>query len=117
MIFAIMVKERMMRVTRYIDAGKLEHYTSCVKLPGSLTEVLVIDTEDYENIPEEDVEPVVYADNLSEIAYCDKLICSNCRIVLEGWYEVEYDDDCDDITHHEYEFNFCPNCGAKLKGE
>lgn len=46
-------------MTRYIDAGKLEHYTSCVKLPGSLTEVLVIDIEDYENIPEEDVEPVV----------------------------------------------------------
>ena len=28
----------------------------------------------------------------------------------------EYEDGHVDYTHHEYEFKFCPECGARVKG-
>lgn len=63
------------------------------------------------------VAPVIHATNLSAVAWCDKLICSHCGIVLQDWVEVRYDEDMDDTTHHEYVFNYCPNCGAKIDDE
>lgn len=57
----------------------------------------------------------IHATNLSAVAWCDKLICSHCGIVLQDWVEVRYDEDMDDTTHHEYVFNYCPNCGAKIE--
>nr|DAR62182.1 MAG TPA: Transcription initiation factor IIE, alpha FINGER, Transcription [Caudoviricetes sp.] len=62
-----------------------------------------------------DVAPVIHTTNLSAVAWCDKLICSNCGIVLQDWVEVRYDENMDDTTHHEYVFNYCPNCGAKIE--
>lgn len=59
----------------------------------------------------------IHATNLSAVAWCDKLICSHCGIVLQDWVEVRYDEDMDDTTHHEYVFNYCPNCGAKIEEE
>lgn len=64
---------------------------------------------------EADVAPVIHATNLSALAWYDKLICSHCGIVLQDWVEVRYDEDMDDTTHHEYVFNYCPNCGAKIE--
>ena len=43
----------------------------------------------------------------------DQFVCSNCGIELQDWCRVERDED-GDITYHEYTFNYCPNCGAKL---
>lgn len=51
--------------------------------------------------------------NVSDYAECDQFICSRCGIELQDWCRVERDED-GDITYHEYEFRFCPNCGAKL---
>lgn len=51
----------------------------------------------------------------TDYAECDQFVCSNCGIELQDWHRVERDED-GDITHHEYEFNYCPNCGAKIKG-
>ena len=47
---------------------------------------------------------------------CDQFVCSNCGIELQDWHRVERDED-GDITYHEYEFNYCPNCGAKMESE
>ena len=49
----------------------------------------------------------------TDYAECDQFVCSNCGIELQDWRRVERDED-GDITYHEYEFNYCPNCGAKL---
>lgn len=39
--------------------------------------------------------------------------CPECGIGLQDWHRVERDGD-DDISFHEYEFRFCPNCGCKM---
>ena len=48
-----------------------------------------------------------------DYAECDEFVCSNCGIELQDWRRVSRDED-GDITYHEYKFNYCPNCGAKL---
>lgn len=44
---------------------------------------------------------------------CDQFVCSNCGIELQDWHAVERSED-GDITYHEYEFKYCPNCGARI---
>ena len=61
-------------MARFIDADKLEQYTSCIQIPDSLAEVLVIDTEDYDNLPIENVVPVV--------------CCKDCRY-CSSYYDSE----------------------------
>ena len=51
-----------------------------------------------------------------DYAECDQFVCSNCGIELQDWHRVERDED-GDVTYHEYEFHFCPNCGADMRGE
>lgn len=45
---------------------------------------------------------------------CDQFVCSNCGIELQDWHAVERSED-GDISYHEYEFRYCPNCGAKIR--
>ena len=47
----------------------------------------------------------------------DQFVCSECGIELQNWVRVERDEDDGDETHHEYRFNFCPNCGADMREE
>lgn len=53
----------------------------------------------------------------SDYAECDQFVCSNCGIELQDWHRVERDEDNGDVTYHEYEFKYCPNCGAKIDVE
>ena len=53
----------------------------------------------------------------SDYADCDQFVCSNCGIELQDWHQVERSEDDGDITYHEYEFRFCPNCGARIVKE
>ena len=55
--------------------------------------------------------------NTSEIAHCDKFICEKCGIHLKDWARVKvekYEDGYKDEGLNEYEFEYCPNCGAKV---
>ena len=49
-----------------------------------------------------------------DYAECDQFVCSNCGIELQDWHRVERDIDTSDITYHQYEFKYCPNCGARI---
>ena len=49
-----------------------------------------------------------------DYAECDQFVCSNCGIELQDWHRVERDEDDGDVTYHEYEFKYYPNCGAKI---
>jgi len=53
----------------------------------------------------------------SDYAECDQFVCSNCGIELQDWHRVERDVEDGDITYCEYEFNYCPNCGAEMESK
>lgn len=70
--------------------------------------------EAIKKIPPADVREVVHGENIgTDYAECDQFICSECGIHLQGWVRID-DDDYDDGIVHEYEFRFCPNCGARM---
>lgn len=50
------------------------------------------------------------ATNEGELAYCDDFLCSKCRIHLTDWFRMDAKED----DRYEYEFKFCPECGAKI---
>ena len=76
----------------------------------------------FENVLEKtevaDVQPVKYGRNIAaEYDGVDQFVCSECGIELQNWVRIERDEDDGDEAHHEYRFNFCPNCGADMRGE
>lgn len=79
-----------------------------------ITQALDIAVEVLETIPEADVQPVTHTQNMSTVAFCDRFICKNCDIHLENWVKVVIDPDDGDELHYEYEFKFCPECGARI---
>ena len=53
--------------------------------------------------------------NLNEdYSKVDQFVCQKCKIELQDWHRVERDEDDEDVTFHEYEFKFCPNCGKHI---
>jgi predicted RNA-binding Zn-ribbon protein involved in translation (DUF1610 family) len=52
--------------------------------------------------------------NISNFNPADGFICKKCGIRLEDWCQLEEDPDDGEISCHEYEFKFCPNCGRKI---
>lgn len=50
------------------------------------------------------------ATNEGDLAYCDDFLCSKCGIHLTDWVRMDVKED----DRYEYEFKFCPNCGAKI---
>lgn len=61
------------------------------------------------DFPAEDVQPVKHTENLSKFAFPDEFICKNCGIHLSEWIKLDVED------YEEYEFKFCPECGAEVK--
>lgn len=61
--------------------------------------------------------PVVHGRNFTKKHPVDEFICSECGIVLVDYERLEIDEDDDDENCYEYEFRFCPNCGAKIDEE
>lgn len=56
--------------------------------------------------------------NVSELNLVDGFVCSNCGIRIEGYEEVEFDDEYLDVKNYsEYRPRYCPNCGRKIVGE
>ena len=58
-----------------------------------------------------------YCENISELHPVDEFMCSKCGLHLEGWTRVEYDEDTEDTTYHEYELKYCPGCGRQIVEE
>lgn len=83
-----------------------------------ITEILDFTTELYIGLAKESLYLVGNTENLSEVSFSDNFICKNCGIQLKDWVKVvpeKYEDGYVDYTEQEYEFKFCPNCGAKIK--
>ena len=56
-------------------------------------------------------------ENIGTVHPVDEFVCSECGIALEGWTRVVTDEDDGELYYYEYEFKYCPNCGAKMKGD
>ena len=69
------------------------------------------------NSPTIEAEPVRHGRNISCMNPVDGFLCSECHTKIEGYYKVVYDEDTEDYNHYEYEFKYCPNCGARMDGE
>lgn len=80
-----------------------------------ISEILTATAELYKQLADGTLTLVGETVNDSEFAFCDELVCRRCGTHLEGWSRVELDDD-GEILHFEYEFNFCPECGSKIRG-
>lgn len=46
----------------------------------------------------------------------DQFICSICGIELQDWNRYETDEDTSEKHCYDYHFNYCPNCGADIRG-
>lgn len=68
----------------------------------------------FPSIDPETLRPVARNNN-KEYAACDEFVCSACGIHLESWVKVDIED-TDEWEFSEYEFKYCPNCGARLEG-
>ena len=55
--------------------------------------------------------------NVSEMHPVDGFTCSECGISLVDYVEKRVDEEECDVTYHEYEIKYCPNCGAKVVEE
>ena len=58
-----------------------------------------------------DVQLVNFTENLSPFHSCDEFVCKNCGLHLAEWVKLDVED------YEEYEFKFCPECGAKIGGD
>ena len=65
--------------------------------------------------PASDVVEAKYGENIGKVHPVDEFVCSGCGIFLEGWTRVVTDED-GDLFYYEYEFKYCPECGAKIDG-
>lgn len=52
--------------------------------------------------------------NIGMQHYADEFRCSGCGLWLESWIRIEADPDDGELVYTEYEFKFCPECGAKV---
>ena len=66
------------------------------------------------SVPVADVEEIKCGENIGTLHPVDEFVCSECGIVLEGWTRVIIDEDDGEMFFYEYEFKYCPNCGAKM---
>jgi hypothetical protein len=96
-----------------------------MKEPNALliTEILDNTVELYNSLANDKIHLVGNTENMSTIAFCDRFICKKCGIHLKDWCKVvteEYeqgDETIYDESYYEYEFKYCPECGAKIIDE
>ena len=67
-------------------------------------------------IPAADVVEVRHGENITKMYPTDEFICSECGLIMRDFEEIRVDEENDEC-HYEFEFKYCPNCGAKMDGK
>ena len=70
-----------------------------------------------EGAPKVDAVEVVHGRNETKQHPVDEFICSVCGYVCHETHKYVYDEDGEDWSMYEFEFKYCPNCGAKMDGD
>lgn len=65
------------------------------------------------NYPAADVAPVKHGKNETRMNPVDEFICSECGFTSREMSRYDAEED----AYYEFEPNFCPNCGADMRGE
>lgn len=61
------------------------------------------------------VNPISYTSNVNQrYAACDEFVCRRCGLHLEDWRRFIIDPDTGESELYEYEFKYCPECGAAI---
>lgn len=59
---------------------------------------------------------VKHGENITKQHPVDEFICSECGLIMRDLTEVRIDEENEDECYYEFEFKYCPNCGAKMDG-
>lgn len=104
---------------RYIDADKFIEYLGFENTEEERDENIyaIVRLQDFDNQITEDVQKVKHGKNLTKAHPVDEFICSECGYMTEDCTEKKYSQDGDYCYLCEYEYKFCPNCGAKMDKE
>lgn len=81
---------------------------------GTPKQVLYSVVNMIEKLPPADVSEIKNCRNDSSIHPVDEFICSECGLIMRDLTEVKIDEDANDEAYYEFEFNYCPKCGAKI---
>lgn len=77
---------------------------------ADIIDLIEYEPEIYVLQKEADVAPVVHGKNITDMHPVDEFICSECGIDLTEFCRYDPEED----VAYEYEFKYCPNCGAKM---
>ena len=66
--------------------------------------------------PAADVVEVRHGENITKMHPTDEFICSECGLIMRDFEEIRVDEENDEC-HYEFEFKYCPHCGAKMDGK
>ena len=101
-------------MARYIDADALKKmFVDGVRVHKGMCSVMNV-IHNINNAPTADVEEVKHGYNKSRMNPVDEFICSECGAMFADVSLVKEDEENGDINYYEFEFKYCPNCGAKM---
>ena len=107
--------DAIMRAADKIGVDRDELYIHATNVLGIAARIGTY--KDYEIPASSDVEPVRHGHNANEKYHAvDEFRCSECGIHIEDWTAFFEDEDDGEYTA-EYEFRYCPNCGARMDGD
>ena len=97
---------------KVLEIAKDEYYSDFHKSMADLTSL----RELLEDTPAADVVEVRNGENITKMYPTEEFICSECGLIMRDFEEIRVDEENDEC-HYEFEFKYCPHCGAKMDGK
>ena len=92
-----------------LDAKGVEGFRCCLRMYNAQIEKQIANRD-------VDVVEVRHGENITEMHPVDEFICSECGLIARECHRYEIDPDDGDEICYEFEYRYCPRCGAKIDG-